>query len=274
MKIFFLAFITTLVFCQMIFGQQISQIGFAVYMLPVDIKSNQLKNLDLKNLKPTGKPLIAESDIWFYQKETHEFRINYMAADRLKKINNRGDTHPFAVFVGDEAIYVGAFWKSILSQSFDGIIIDTYKSVGKPPYYSNTDFPVLTLELGYPSAEYFKGADLRADSRIFKSLEAAGKLYEDVELIAKCKKITDSGTRRPGSNFIFEAISITKGEFKDKEISFFLFDGKLLPELDAKLGWGAGENVKFNPNTEIILKISKQAGRDKPDWFLREYRKK
>ena len=53
-----------------------------------------------------------------------------------------------------------------------------------------------------------------------------------------------------------------------------LFDGELLPELDAKLGWGAGENLEFNPDTEIILKFSKQVGREKPDRFLREFKKK
>lgn len=258
----------------MAFAQKISAKGFNFYLLPENVKSNQLAKLDLQKLKPTGKPLISESEIRYYQKETHEFRIDYLAADRIKKINDQGGTRAFAVFVGDEAIYVGAFWKSILSQSFDGIVIDTFKAVGKPPYYSNTDFPVLRLETGYPTPEFFKSADLRADSRIFKALEEAGKLYEEVEMIVKCKKITASGTRRPGSHFDFEVVSVTKGEFKNKELKLFLFDGKLLPELDAELGWGAGENVKFNPNAEIILEISKQTGREKPDWFLREYRKK
>jgi hypothetical protein len=274
MKIFFWALLTTLVGCQMVFGQNNSPKGFAIYLLPANLKPNQLAKLDLKKLKPTGEPLIAESDLWFYQKETHEFRIDYTAATRLKKINNQGGTPAFAVFVGDEAIYAGAFWKSILSQSFGGIVIDTLKSIGKPPYYSNTDFPVLTLEPGYPSAEYFKGEDLRSDSRILKALEKAGKLYGEVELLVKCKKITATGTRRPASEFTFEILSVIKGEFKQNEISFTLPDGKLLPELDAKLGWGAGENVKFNPKQEIILKISKQVGTDKPDWFIREYRKK
>jgi len=274
MKIFFLALISTLVFCQTAFGQNNSQKGFAIYLLPENIKSNQLKNLDLEKLKPIGKPFIAESDIRYYQKDNHRFRIDYLAADRLKKINDGGTGRTFAVFVNGEAIYAGAFWKSIRSQSFDGIIIDTFKAVGKPPYYSNTDFPELALETGYPSAEFFKGTDWRADSRILKALEEAGKLYDEVELVVKCKKITASGKRRPSSHFTFEVVAVTKGEFTDKEIKFELYDGDLLPELDAKLGWGAGENVDFNANQEIILKISKQVGRDKPDWFIREYRKK
>jgi len=274
MKIFFLAFVSLTVFCQIAFAQNDSSTGFAVYLLPEDITPNQLKNLDLKKLKPIGKPFIAENDIQFYQKETHAFRIGYLAAERLKKINDGKSGRTFAVFVGNEAIYAGAFWKSISSQSFDGIIIDPFKSVGKPPYYSNSDYPILTLELGYPSPAYFKSIDLRADSRIFKALENTGKLYEKLELVVKCKKITASGKRRPSSYFEFEIVTVTKGEFKDKEIQFELFDGKLLPELDAELGWGAGENVEFNPDREIVLEMSKQVGKEKPKWFLIDYRKK
>ena len=274
MKIFFLGVISLFVFSQMVSAQKNFVKGFALYLLPARINTNQLKTIDLKKLKPVGKPVITESDIRYYQKDNHQFRIDYPAADRIKKINNQGGTKSFAVFVDGEAVYTGAFWKSILSQSFDGIIIDTYKSVGDPPYYSNTDYPVLTLESGYPSAEYFKGADLRSDPRIFKALETAGKLYDEVELVVKCRKIRSSGKRRASSYFTFEVLAATKGEFKEKIIELELFDGKLLPELDAEMGWSAGGNVDFNPSIEIVLTISQQVGRDKPDWFLREYRKK
>ncbi len=273
MKIFFLASVSLIFLSQMVFGQNNPQ-GFAVYRLPDPVKSNQLSALDLKKLKPTGAPLIAESDIWFYQKESHSFRINYTAALRIKEINENGTNRPFAVFVGNDAIYAGAFWKSILSSSFDGVIIDTYKALTVSTKKSTLDFPVLTLELGYPSAGYFKGTDLRADSRIFKALEKAGKLYEEVELIVKCKKITASGKRRPSSEFTFKVVSVAKGEFKAKEINFELYGGELLSELGAKQGWGAGENVEFNPEQEIVLQISQQVGREKPDFFIREYRKK
>lgn len=273
MKIFFLASVALIVFCQIIFAQNNPK-GFAIYLLPDSAKSNHLSTLDLKKLKPTGTPLIAESDLRFYQKETHELRIDYLASQRIKKINEKGGTASFAVFVGDEAIYAGAFWKSILSQSFDGIFIDTYKALNRADKKSVPDFPVLTLESGYPSPKYFTGTDLRADSRIFEALEKAGKLYEQTELIVKCKKITATGTRRPASNFTFEIVAVTQGKFKDKEITFVLNDVELLAELDAKMGWGKGETVSFNPSTEIVLEISQQVGRDNPEWFIRDYRKK
>jgi hypothetical protein len=274
MKIFFLAFASLIVFCQIIFAQNNSPKGFAVYLLPGNIKSNQLSKINLKKLKPTGKPLISESEIQYYQKENHEFRIDYIASDRIKKINDLGGTKPFAVFVGNEAIYVGAFWKSILSSTFDGVIINTFKAVGNPPYYSGSDYPVLTLELGYPSTEYFKSTDLRADSRIFKALEEAGKLYEEVELNVTCSKIIGTGKRRMSYIFTLPVVSVSKGEFDEKEITLELYDGKMLAEFDAERKVRIGENTNFDQKQQVTLKLSKQVGKEKPDWFLIDYRKK
>lgn len=273
MKIFFLASVSFFVFCQMVVAQNSSQ-GFAVYLLPDSLKNETLSTPELKKLKPNGAPLIAESDIRYYQKETHSFRIDYEAAKRVKKLNDEDSRARFAVFVGNEAIYAGTFWRSTSSFSNSGIIINTYEAFLIADKNSTPDFPVLTLRTGYPTPAFFKDQDLRADSRIFNALEKAGKLYEEVELIVKCRKITATGTRRPGSEFTFDVVSVTKGELKGKEISFTLYDGELLGELGAKLGFGAGENVEFNKDQEIVLEISQQVGRAKPDFFIRKYRKK
>jgi len=274
MKIFFLSFVSLIVFCQMVLAQNNSPKGFAIYLLPDNIKSDQLSKLDLKKLKPTGTPLIAESEIQYYQKETHEFRIDYIAANRIKKIHERGGTQPFAVFVGNEAIYLGSFWKLILSSTFDGVIIETFKALGKPPYNTSSDYPVLTLELGYPSSDYFKGTDLRMDPRIFKALQDAGKLYEDLELVVTCKKIVGTGKRRASFIFTLPIVSVTKGEFDEKEITIELYDGKMLAEFDAETNVRIGNFTDFSQTQEVVLKLSKRVGKEKPDWFLREYRKK
>ena len=271
---FFLTLISVTIFCQMVFGQKTSPKGFAIYLLPQSVKTNRLKAIDLKKLKPTGTPVITESDIRYYQKESHEFRVDNLAANRIKKINDQGGTRAFAVFVGDQAIYTGAFWKSILSQSFDGILINTFKAVGNRPYNWQSEYPILTLETGYPSPSYFKGEDFRSDARIFKALEEAGKLYEEAELIVKCKKIRSSMKRRTSHIFTFDVVSVTKGEFSKKEFEIELLDYELLPELEYNKGIYAGKVVNFNQNQEIILEISKQVGKEKPIWFLREYRKK
>ncbi len=266
MKLFFLAFISIFFFCQMVLAQNNSPKGFNIYQLP-KITSYRLSEIKLKNLQPKGTPFIAEKEILYYQQETHEFQIDYLAAERLKKLHNKGCCHSFAVFIGNEAIYVGSFWKSNQSQSFDGMIINTYKSVGDPPYYSNTDFPILTLELGYPS-------DLRSDSRIFNALETAGLLYNELELTVKCKNIAATGKRRASAIFTFEVVAVNKGEFDKKEITLEIFDGKLLSELGAELKFGVGENTKFNVNQEIILNYSKQVGMTEPKLLFKSFRKK
>lgn len=273
MKLFFLAFISIFLFNQMVLAQNNSPKGFNIYLLP-KITSSQLSEIKLKNLQPKGTPFIAEKEILYYQKETHEFQIDYLAAERLKNLRNKGCCHSFSVFIGNEAIYVGSFWNSNQSQSFDGVIINTYKSVGNPPYYTNTDFPILTLELAFPSAEYFKQSDLRSDSRIFNALKTAGLLYNELELTVKCKKIAATGKRRVSAIFTFEVVAVNKGEFDKKEITLEIFDGKLLPELDAELKFGVGENTKFNENQEIILNYSKQVGRTEPKLLFKSFRKK
>jgi hypothetical protein len=69
MKIFFLASFLTAAACLTAFGQNNSQKGFAIYPPADNIKSNRLSQIDLKKLKSTGTPLIAGSDIQYYQSE-------------------------------------------------------------------------------------------------------------------------------------------------------------------------------------------------------------
>ncbi len=274
MKIFFLALISLVCFCQMVFAQNKSSKGFSIYLLPANIKPGQLSKLNLKKLKPIGKPFVGSDEILLYQKETHEFQIDFKASERLKKLIIPVNGKPFAVFIGEEAIYTGAFWTSISSQSFEGIIINKEKAIGNPPYFSNTDYPILSLELGYPSPKYFKNADSRSDSRIFKALQDAGKLYQEVELVVTCKKIVGTGKRRASFIFTLPVVAVTKGEFDEKELTLEIYDGKMLAEFDAEGKMLIGENTNFNQKQEVILKLSKQVGKNKPDWFLKGFKKK
>lgn len=273
MKIFFLLSAIIFAGVQMITAQKINPEGFNIYLLP-KIKPDRLSTINIKNLKPYGKPLISQNEILYYQKETHEFQIDYIAAERIKKINDSGSSSIFVVFLGEKAVYVGAFWKSIFSKSFDGIIIDTFKALGKSPYYSNSDFPVLKFELGFPSSEYFKGIDHRNDAEIFSALENAGVLYDELELTVKCKNIIATGKRRPSSIFTFDVISVNKGKFDEKEITLELFDRKLLSELEADLGFQTAGDLNFNKEIEIILTYLKQMGKPEPNMFFKTFRKK
>lgn len=260
----------------MVLAQNNSPKGFNIYLFP-SVKTDQLSTLDLKKLKPKGKPFIAESEILHYQKETHEFQIDYIASDRFKELKIPVSGLSFAVFVGDEAIYAGAFWTSLSSKSFGGIVINKEKAIGKQPYYSNSDFPFLKLELGYPSAEHFKEKDLRADEKIFKALENGGLLYEYFEAVGKCKNIVGTGKRHASWIFTFKLDSTVNENFPNKEHTFELFadfgGSKILSLLETDSGLKIGDNPQsaFNSDKEIVLKYSIQMKPISPKILLRDF---
>lgn len=234
----------------MVFGQSNPE-RFSIYRLPPNIKNNQLASLDLKNLKPYGKPLVEIGDISSYLKDTHEIRFNFTGADKLKKMKKSLLGKPFAVFVNGEAIYTGAFWTNLYSQSFGGVYIDLNEIEG--------DFPTVKLRLGYPGEKFFTGKDPRSDERILKELENGGFLYELLEVVGKCRKIVGTGKRHLSWYFTFSLDSTVKGNYPAKEITFEKFadfgGNKLLDLLEANRGLNKSENSEsfFNSNKEIIL---------------------
>lgn len=48
----------------------------------------------------------------------------------------------------------------------------------------------------------------------------------------------------------------------------------MLAEFDAETNIRIGSFTNFSQKQEVVLKLSKQVGKEKPDWFLQEYRKK
>lgn len=67
---------------------------------------------------------------------------------------------------------------------------------------------------------------------------------------------------------------MTKGEFDEKEITIEIYEGRMLAEFDAETNIRIGSFTNFSQKQEVVLKLSKQVGKEKPDWFLQEYRKK
>jgi hypothetical protein len=261
MKIFFLAFVSLFVFCQIVFGQA-NDPRFSIHLLSPKIKSNQLAAINLKNLRPSGKPLLAFSEITSYLKDKHEIRFNYSAVEALRKTKRDFKGRSFAVFVNGEAIYAGAFWSGIYSQSFDGVYINLDEL--------HDDFPMVTLKLGYPTAKFFTGQDPRADERIFAELEKDGLLYEEVKVIGKCREIHATGKRHQSWFFTFSLDSTVRGKYPDKEIRFERyadFGGiKLLELLEAFKDLEEGESPSnaFNPKKEIILLFQAQVTVNRP----------
>lgn len=271
MKIVFLVLISIIIFCQIVFGQANPK-RFSIYLLSPKIKSNQLASLDLKTVKPYGEPLVEIGDISSYLKDTHEIRFDWSGADRLKRKKDLLKGKSFAVFVNDEAIYTGAFWTKIYSQSFDGVYIDLDEIEG--------EFPKVKLNLGYPTEKFFTGNDPRSDERIFTELAKGGFLYEQLEAVGKLKKIIATGKRHASWIFTFSLDSIIKGKYPEKEITFEKFSdfggGKLVALLKADDTSRIGESLesRLNFDKEIILSFEIQVKSENPGIRLVDSRAK
>jgi len=132
--------------------------------------------LDIRS--PDGKVIVAADEIRHYDWTTHSMTWSpgvkkRLFSDRTKELI---EGSPFAVCVGGRSIYTGKFVSSFSSHSVDAVVIRDFS-------WENERDPipddVARLELGYPSAEHFKGQDLRAHPEIRKAVEAAGKLTND-----------------------------------------------------------------------------------------------
>lgn len=143
---------------------------FAIYLLRQEISSEMILEAGLEQLELEEVPILSLADITAYTWETHEMELTPSAYGRLAQLQVSTSLLaglPFVICVGSERVYGGAFWTSYSSAIFGGIVIDVYPAEKNRP---------IRIQLGYPSAEWFTGEDLRSDPRIFRSLEEAGKL--------------------------------------------------------------------------------------------------
>ena len=144
--------------------------GFAIYLLARDIPPAAVSQTHIDRLVLESKPIISGDDIVSYEKTDHALVLTQTAYGRVQQLFPMSVGVyglPFVVCVGKERIYTGAFWTPISSLSYDGVVImQPFEAQGT----------TVQIVLGYPSPDFFKGNDPRADARIMKVLEQAGKL--------------------------------------------------------------------------------------------------
>jgi len=265
-KVLILAFLTLAAF-QMNFAQ--TENRFELYLLPPSVKSKDLAKLDLKKLKPVGKPFFTSDDISSYVMDTHEIILYYPIGLKLKKLEVPVSGRPFVVFVGGKPIYTGAFWTGLSSISFRGVTIDVSDL--------KSDFPVLKLELDYPPlAPKHIVSDPRLDPRIFLALKTRGVLREEVWMYGKCRQIEATQKRRQSFVFTFDVTSVVKSTYEHPSVTFEIFDdyGKSLRKaLDAE--WKSSSNYlnrwRFDAEKVILLKFERHVA-DKPqNVYLRDF---
>jgi hypothetical protein len=143
---------------------------FAIYLVAGGLPATEISNYELDEIELQSEPVLSVDDVLSYTAESHEMQLTREAYERIQglytlPVEVRG--MPFVVAVGEERIYGGAFWTPLSSLIYEGVIICQ-------PF--DADHTVITLSLGYPSPEAFRGQDPRSDPRILNALEAAGKL--------------------------------------------------------------------------------------------------
>jgi hypothetical protein len=270
--VFFYLSLMIFFYCQTIFAQDNSQKGsFNLYLLPHNIKANQLSKLKIDKLKPAGKPFLSSRHIERYVKDTHEIQLNYLGAAQLKKLKVPVSGKPFVVFAGGEAVYAGAFWQRFSSISFKGVAIDVANLEG--------DYPTIKLELDYPPLSPKNiASDPRPDARVMRALEQDGVLYEQVWFHAKCVKVRGTGKRHQSYVFTFAVTSVVKSKYDRAEISFELysdFGGEKMREM-LKAEYVSGSRTEqewdFDAQKEILLKfVRKVTTQENPQIYLDDF---
>ncbi len=121
-----------------------------------------------------GKVLVAADQIRSYDLASHTLtlapRVREQLARKLKTARLLPGV-PFVIAVGGKKAYEGKFTTILSSTSISSpvIVLDT-------PGLKEDQ---LQLQLGYPSADFFKGEDPRSEERIRAALKAAGKLTDE-----------------------------------------------------------------------------------------------
>ena len=143
-----------------------TQMGpFAIYLMPTEYLFDGIVVDDCNLL---GSALLEQEDIMAYSWSRHDIVLLPIAGQRLAAQDLAGK--PFVICVGDVEIYRGEIMALYMSRSSDKVVI-----LWPPKDVVTTHF---TIQLGYPGADFFVGADPRADEQIKAALITAGVLQE------------------------------------------------------------------------------------------------
>jgi hypothetical protein len=214
---------------------------------------------DLDIRSDDGKVLIAADQIRSYDWATHTLTLvpkaRHELADQLRKSKRLVSGIPFTVAVGGKVVYSGMFTSVESSISLSTPVILTDPAAIDPKMGPDQ----LRVQLGYPTAAFFKGDDPRADKRINEALKAAGKLaktdFEHVEWLAKAMR--EMATIKPGMTRadllkVFEE----EGGLSTRTQRRYVYRGSIYIKVDVTFE-PVGDNKKGDWPEDKITKVSK-----------------
>lgn len=141
--------------------------GFAIYSTKENISPDKIS--DLNQITIAGKPIIGLDDIVSYNQTNHAITLTKNAFMRIIDPDLPAWGNTFVVCVDRKPIYWGAVLTMASSVIYDGVTIIA-------PLPVSQEISPITIGLGYPDPDYFKGEDPRNNVVIMDSLRQAGKL--------------------------------------------------------------------------------------------------
>jgi hypothetical protein len=140
--------------------------GFAIYLTRDNVPPALMEALS--HVETAEQPVISAEDIVNYYAQTHEIELTPAAFERISRLEVPVQGTSFLVCVDNAPLYWGAFWTPVSSVSFGGV------TIWKP--FAADEPRIITLELGYPSASFYRGRDPRDDQSVMAALQRDGKL--------------------------------------------------------------------------------------------------
>jgi hypothetical protein len=118
-----------------------------------------------------GHVFLSADDVVSYEWGHHRLVLREGVRQRLVRelVGDLVSGRPFTVVAGGQKCYEGVFTTSLSSNTQSGVVIDLQPVEQGAPNQ-------VELQLGYPSAQFFRGIDPRGDQRIRQALEGLRKL--------------------------------------------------------------------------------------------------
>ena len=125
-------------------------------------------------LAGNNEPIISDRDIVFYNKTSHQIKLNEEGVNRTKKFDYFTTMYhkSFIVKLNGKEMYNGSFWSDMDSMSYSGVAIMDILAIQR----GLTD--TIRIEPCYPSVKFCEGVDPRDNSEIFDYFHRIGKLVQ------------------------------------------------------------------------------------------------